>query len=98
MKWSFLLFFSGKQCVQVIQLHNAIDYAVNFTAFLVEEWRIKSPFEYLKRELQAIRDIDIPIIINVHQNEDAREEKLKQFIGDWWGLRNFSGKVVVYSR
>ncbi|GMT35765.1 hypothetical protein PFISCL1PPCAC_27062 [Pristionchus fissidentatus] len=74
---------TGKNCAQVVQMNNAIDYEVAFTAFFIENWRIESGFAWLKRQLELWKDDTLPILINVHQNEDAREEKLKQLLGDW---------------
>ncbi|GMT06951.1 hypothetical protein PENTCL1PPCAC_29125, partial [Pristionchus entomophagus] len=90
---------TGTNCAQVIQMNNAIDYEVAFTAFFIENWRIESGFAWLKRQLELWKDDDLPILINVHQNEDAREEKLKQLLGDWLYEnrgRNIKRKIGVF--
>uniref|UniRef100_A0A1I7WYN5 Metallophos domain-containing protein n=1 Tax=Heterorhabditis bacteriophora TaxID=37862 RepID=A0A1I7WYN5_HETBA len=52
-----------------------------------------SAMEFLKAELRLLRDVDIPILINMHQCEGTRLEKMKQLIGDWfYETRNYGHK------
>ncbi|KAK6760385.1 hypothetical protein RB195_021741 [Necator americanus] len=73
---------TGLNCAQVIQLNNAIDYETTFSSFLVD-WKVNSAMDFLKNELKLLKDVDIPILINMHQCEGTRLEKLRELISEW---------------
>ncbi|EPB66178.1 hypothetical protein ANCCEY_14731 [Ancylostoma ceylanicum] len=76
--------FAGLNCAQVIQLNNAVDYETTFSSFLVD-WKVNSAMDFLKTELKLLRDVDIPVLINMHQCEGTRLEKLRELISEWYG-------------
>ncbi|KAE9417572.1 hypothetical protein Angca_001646, partial [Angiostrongylus cantonensis] len=73
---------TGKNCAQVIQLNNAVDYETRFSSLFVD-WKVNSAMDFLKRELKLLKDMDIPILINMHQCEGTRLEKMRETIADW---------------
>ncbi|CAB3399358.1 unnamed protein product [Caenorhabditis bovis] len=75
---------TGKVCVFMIQLNNAIDYTVKIDAFIAR-YELTSPLEYLKKELDLIVDSGIPILINVHQCEGLSRRKLRSFLESFIG-------------
>ncbi|KHJ99806.1 hypothetical protein OESDEN_00207 [Oesophagostomum dentatum] len=64
------------------RLNNAVDYETTFSSFLVD-WKVNSAMDFLKTELKLLRDVDIPVLINMHQCEGTRLEKLRELIAEW---------------
>ncbi|KJH48407.1 hypothetical protein DICVIV_05522 [Dictyocaulus viviparus] len=73
---------TGRNCAQIIQLNNAIDYETKFSSLLID-WKVNSAMDFLKKELKLLKDVDIPILINMHQCEGTRLEKMRELISDW---------------
>ncbi|CAJ0946924.1 unnamed protein product, partial [Mesorhabditis belari] len=73
---------TGKNCANIIQLNNALDYERSFTSVMIE-WKLLSTIEWLKKRLNLLADSNLPILINVHQNEGVRGEKMKELLSDW---------------
>lgn len=84
-----------QNCAQVIQLNNAIDYETTFSSFLVD-WKINSAMNFLRSELKQLADVDIPVLVNMHQCEGTRMEKAKELLADWiYETRNVGHKKRI---
>ncbi|CAD6185603.1 unnamed protein product [Caenorhabditis auriculariae] len=69
-------------CAHLIQLNNALDYGVKFSALFVE-WDLHSPLFYLKMKLKEAETDNNPVLINLHQCQWIDEEVMLEVIGNW---------------
>lgn len=54
-------------CVHSIQLHNRPEYAANINS--INSWKIRSSLQWLRRDLDKMRNRTWPVLINLHDYE-----------------------------
>ncbi|KAI6177707.1 hypothetical protein M3Y97_00937500 [Aphelenchoides bicaudatus] len=71
---------SGANCVHSIQLHNKPDYAANINS--VQNWKIRSSLQWLRTDLDKMRNRTWPVLINLH-NYEPIGSRLKRELAAW---------------
>ncbi|KAI6226370.1 hypothetical protein M3Y99_01296800 [Aphelenchoides fujianensis] len=73
---------SDANCVHSIQLHNRADYATSVNS--VSSWRIRSSLQWLRHDLDQMRNRTWPVLINLHNYEAGTSgQRLKRELTGW---------------
>ncbi|KAI6189281.1 hypothetical protein M3Y98_00446100 [Aphelenchoides besseyi] len=73
---------SEENCVHSIQLHNRPDFAASVSS--VTLWRIRSSFQWLRNDLDRMRNRTWPVLINLHNYEaKGSGERLRRELTGW---------------
>jgi hypothetical protein len=76
-------------CVHSIQLHNRPDYAANINS--VHSWKIRSSLQWLRKDLDKMRNRTWPVLINLHNYEPTSlrlKVRFSDILNDFFSSEN----------